>query len=145
MTRYGTAQLRNLGTPYYLLLRDNEKWILGENISADLLANVRSLRWTGNNGLRELRYNLGVPIVNKNIDITLFSSQTNNLKNKLEMKKFFSDFSNYLALGELKGGIDPAGADEHWKTGNSALERIRSSFAAKHHSVSTFGQVRKLL
>ena len=25
--------------------------------------------------------------------------------------------------------IDPAGADEHWKTGNSALNRIRSSFA----------------
>ena len=23
-------------------------------------------------------------------------------------------------LGELKGGIDPAGADEHWKTGNAA-------------------------
>jgi type II restriction enzyme len=34
----------------------------------------------------------------------------------------------YIALGELKGGIDPAGADEHWKTANSALERIRSGF-----------------
>ena len=33
-------------------------------------------------------------------------------------------------FGELKGGIDPAGADEHWKTGNTALERIRSAFAA---------------
>ncbi|WP_289299592.1 AvaI/BsoBI family type II restriction endonuclease [Duncaniella muris] len=31
-------------------------------------------------------------------------------------------------FGELKGGIDPAGADEHWKTGNSALARIRSAF-----------------
>jgi Restriction endonuclease BsobI len=35
----------------------------------------------------------------------------------------------YIALGELKGGIDPAGADEHWKTARTALERIRSSFA----------------
>lgn len=35
----------------------------------------------------------------------------------------------YIALGELKGGNDPAGADEHWKTANSALERIRTSFS----------------
>ena len=33
-------------------------------------------------------------------------------------------------FGELKGGIDPAGADEHWKTGNSALNRIRTSFTS---------------
>jgi hypothetical protein len=30
----------------------------------------------------------------------------------------------YLACGELKGGIDPAGADEHWKTAKTALSRI---------------------
>lgn len=29
-----------------------------------------------------------------------------------------------LACGELKGGIDPAGADEHWKTAKAALERV---------------------
>jgi len=34
----------------------------------------------------------------------------------------------YLACGELKGGIDPAGADEHWKTANTALNRIRTAF-----------------
>ena len=34
----------------------------------------------------------------------------------------------YLACGELKGGIDPAGADEHWKTARSALDRIRDRF-----------------
>lgn len=34
----------------------------------------------------------------------------------------------YLACGELKGGIDPAGADEHWKTARSAFERIRAGF-----------------
>jgi Restriction endonuclease BsobI len=35
----------------------------------------------------------------------------------------------YLAFGELKGGIDPAGADEHWKTARTALTRIQSAFA----------------
>lgn len=32
------------------------------------------------------------------------------------------------ASGELKGGIDPAGADEHWKTARSALDRVREVF-----------------
>ena len=38
------------------------------------------------------------------------------------------DVNTYIALGELKGGIDPAGADEHWKTANTALNRIRKAF-----------------
>jgi len=40
-------------------------------------------------------------------------------------------------LGELKGGIDPAGADEHWKTGNTALNRIRESFAKHNLKIDT--------
>ena len=43
-----------------------------------------------------------------------------------------------MALGELKGGIDPAGADEHWKTASKAFDRIRKSFAAQHQSPKTF-------
>jgi len=31
-------------------------------------------------------------------------------------------------MGELKGGIDPAGADEHWKTANKALDKMRKPF-----------------
>ncbi len=38
-------------------------------------------------------------------------------------------YDRYIGLGELKGGIDPAGADEHWKTANSALNRIRTAFS----------------
>jgi len=40
--------------------------------------------------------------------------------------------SNYLACGELKGGIDPAGADEHWKTASAALRRINDIFVGKN-------------
>jgi type II restriction enzyme len=40
-------------------------------------------------------------------------------------------------LGELKGGIDPAGADEHWKTGNTALNRIRAAFAENKLNIAT--------
>ena len=45
---------------------------------------------------------------------------------------------NYIAFGELKGGIDPAGADEHWKTAKSALSRIRSAFKSKKLFPYTF-------
>jgi len=45
---------------------------------------------------------------------------------------------SYIALGELKGGIDPAGADEHWKTARTALDRIRASFSKIGYSPHTF-------
>ncbi len=43
-----------------------------------------------------------------------------------------------MALGELKGSIDPAGADEHWKTAQAALHRIREAFSSIGHSPLTF-------
>lgn len=62
-------------------------------------------------------------LIGKSIDvIALNAPQHSALLNLLSSK------TAYLACGELKGGIDPAGADEHWKTANSALERIREKF-----------------
>jgi type II restriction enzyme len=46
--------------------------------------------------------------------------------------------SAYIALGELKGGIDPAGADEHWKTARTALNRIHEAFAKRKLKPHTF-------
>jgi len=65
--------------------------------------------------------------IGNNIDVILLTSERTqlNLRERLERKE------DYLACGELKGGIDPAGADEHWKTARSALNRIRSSFAGQ--------------
>jgi hypothetical protein len=45
---------------------------------------------------------------------------------------------SYIALGELKGGIDPAGADEHWKTAQTALDRVREGFSKAGFSPYTF-------
>jgi hypothetical protein len=36
------------------------------------------------------------------------------------------------------GGIDPAGADEHWKTARTALERIRTAFSKAGLAPQTF-------
>ena len=44
-------------------------------------------------------------------------------------KDIYKCAASYMALGELKGGIDPAGADEHWKTARTALSRIHEAFA----------------
>jgi hypothetical protein len=48
--------------------------------------------------------------------------------NKIENSSTISGRNNFLLHFS---GIDPAGADEHWKTANFALERIRKSFAKK--------------
>lgn len=62
--------------------------------------------------------------IGKNIDVILLDTTTP----RVPADKHLHYPEDYIALGELKGGIDPAGADEHWKTANSALERIRQSF-----------------
>ena len=41
-------------------------------------------------------------------------------------------------MGELKGGIDPAGADEHWKTAKTALDRIKNTFQKNSFSPKLF-------
>jgi len=55
-----------------------------------------------------------------------------------DIKVNISQCENYIALGELKGGIDPAGADEHWKTAKTALDRIKESFKRNGHTPALF-------
>ena len=65
-------------------------------------------------------------IVGKNIDFCIFNCHYQQLKDALKNP------SSYVALGELKGGIDPGGADEHWKTASKALTRIKDSFGGEN-------------
>jgi len=114
-----------------------KKWVSGKNFHEDYSDLVKAIKWKNGKKSRLLYYDLTVPVVKKNIDIVLFSSSCVNNKNPKEFKMFISDQDNYLALGELKGGVDPAGADEHWKTANTALARIRNSFGKLNKSVYT--------
>lgn len=94
----------------------------------DIAEAIKAIRWQNNNGEKRLLiYNVNVPQVSKNIDIVLLNQFIENPKGK-NLKTILNDPKNYLAIGELKGGIDPAGADEHWKTANTALSRVRSAF-----------------
>jgi len=82
---------------------------------------VQSISWDR----RMMVFDKKPPKVNKSIDAILMDMSTKGYNPSDRLKKRPQDF---LACGELKGGIDPAGADEHWKTANSALDRIRRAF-----------------
>jgi len=59
----------------------------------------RQLQWEEQSGERKL-YKVGADMISKSVTIDMVWS------------------------GEVKGGADPAGSDEHWKTATQALHRI---------------------
>lgn len=71
---------------------------------------------------RHLVFDYKLKLIKKNIDVILLDTS------QQPILQAFADPQSYLAFGELKGGIDPAGADEHWKTASGALARIRKGF-----------------
>ncbi len=100
---------------------------------SDIELYLRGLSWHNGKGTRTLICNLTVPLVKNNVDMCLFNLAPEELATtKYKIAK------SYVALGELKGGIDPAGADEHWKTAGTALTRIREGFSKVGASPFTF-------
>ena len=81
---------------------------------------IQRIVWNG----RILLFDVKPHLIGKNIDVILLNSR----ESAATEEELLGDKSKYIACGELKGGIDPAGADEHWKTANSALGRIRTAF-----------------
>jgi len=132
LTRMIISSLTLAGIPYYWLHKNNGSWIKSSDNDADIELFLKGLSWSFNGNNRTILYNLTVPLVRKNVDLCLFNCKYDELDEAIQLPKL------YLALGELKGGIDPAGADEHWKTANSALNRIRSAFHQKDLNPSTF-------
>lgn len=109
----------------------NGGFIDSTEYNLDIAESIKAIRWkTASGEQRLLIYNVNVPQVGKNIDIVLLNKFIETTKGK-ELKAILGDSKNYLAIGELKGGIDPAGADEHWKTADTALRRVRSSFSSQ--------------
>lgn len=72
---------------------------------------------------RALVFDKQLPAVNKNIDVILLDKHDLTAADR----DLLARPTACLACGEIKGGIDPAGADEHWKTARSSLERIRNT------------------
>lgn len=114
-------------------LQGNFPWSHMSDDDVDIEKNMKALHWKTDRGDRVLGFNLNIPIVRKNVDICLFACDVD----KYDKGKIVKATDKVLMLGELKGGIDPAGADEHWKIANTALERIRTSFASVGYNVKT--------
>lgn len=77
---------------------------------------VTAIEW----GQSRMVFDKKPKFINKSIDFIVHKIDSN-----------LEDPHCYLSCGELKGGIDPAGADEHWKTAKSALDRINTAFSSK--------------
>lgn len=129
LTRAVLSTLRIAGIHYHWQGNKSRSW-LEDGDGFDIEPSLRGIYWKSGRKNRTLIYNLTVPLVKNNVDLCLFDATPDTIDEK--------DSKSYIALGELKGGIDPAGADEHWKTAKSALERIRKAFARTKHNPHTF-------
>jgi hypothetical protein len=125
LTRATLANLALAGIPYQWLHSDSKEWITGKDDDADIELYLTALSWANKGRDRIMIYNRKVPFIGNNIDLCLLNC------NLQELNTAFTAPSRYIALGELKGGIDPAGADEHWKTARTSLTRIRKAFSDK--------------
>ena len=125
LTRSIISCLNLAGIKYCWRNKKNNIWTPGQSSvdDADIEINLAGLSWKNGKGYRTLIYNLTVPAVKNNIDMCLLNSSC---------EKYGADVVKtpklFIALGELKGGIDPAGADEHWKTARTAFDRIHKGF-----------------
>ena len=123
LTRAIIATLSVAGISYQWLSSMSNTWIQGTGDDPDIELDVKGLSWSSGSRNRTVRYTLTVPFLRKNVDLCLFNCRCQ------ELSVSYRNPTLYIALGELKGGIDPAGADEHWKTARTSLSRIRLVFA----------------
>jgi type II restriction enzyme len=126
------SALNLAGVPYSWRASAKSGWISSTPEDAGIEAQLRSLAWSNCKGPRVLLFNCNAPMVGKNIDYCLLSCDPATYEESI------GNPNSYIALGELKGGNDPAGADEHWKTASKALMRIRAGFASNEKLPSTF-------
>lgn len=120
-------------TTYQWLNTVSNTWIAGKSDEADIELSLKALSWKKHKETRTLIYNRTIPIVRKNIDLCLLNCTPDEINPAI-----YKIPERFIAFGELKGGIDPAGADEHWKTAQTALTRIKDAFANANLSPSLF-------
>ena len=133
LTRAIISALTLTETAYQWLNTVSNTWIEGKSGGADIELSLKALSWKRNGEMRTLIYNRTIPLVSKNIDMCLLHCASDEMK-----PATYRIPEKFIAFGELKGGIDPAGADEHWKTAQTALTCIRTAFASENLSPDLF-------
>jgi hypothetical protein len=124
------------GIKYQWKDSDTNSWLENLKDDAGIEKRIKALYWKKGKADRLLVMNINVPLVSKNVDLSILNGKAEDLKTGKQ--SIIRSHDKYIALGELKGGIDPAGADEHWKTANSALNRIKTGFAKDKLKPQTF-------
>jgi hypothetical protein len=124
LTRSIIAHLKNAGNSYRWLHSQTKQWAAAAADEAAVELQLNGISWLTRKKARTLLYNASVPISRTHVDLCIFDCPPDALNEQMLRSP-----ASYLALGELKGGIDPNGADEHWKTARTALSRIHSAFA----------------
>lgn len=128
VTRKVLSVLQTMGISYSILTKDNKtrnQWNDMEyEEDFENAENICAISWQYKNKDKILFFDSKIPVVNKNIDICLYKGGPA----EYDAGRIVNNSKVAIMFGELKGGIDPAGADEHWKTANTALERIRVAF-----------------
>lgn len=134
VTRKVLSVLQAMGISYYILTKDKKARNQWDDMEYEEdyenAENICAISWQYNNKDKILFFDSKIPIVNKNIDICLYKGGPA----AYDAGRIVNNPDEAIMFGELKGGIDPAGADEHWKTANTALERIRAAF---HNNIKT--------
>ncbi len=133
VTRALVSALTLTETTYQWLHAVSNTWISGKSENADIELSLKALSWEKKKEARTLIYNRTIPLVEKNIDMCLLDCSLDEVKTAT-----YKIPERFIAFGELKGGIDPAGADEHWKTAQTALARIKTAFANENLSPDLF-------
>lgn len=133
LTRAIISAIKIAGQSYKWLHCETNSWAKTSENDTDIEIFVKGISWNKDTYSRTVLYNMTVPIVGNNVDLCLFNRGCKELTDRKLAKDIFASADSYIAIGELKGGIDPAGADEHWKTAQTALARIKESFAKAGH------------
>ena len=138
LTRAIISAIKIAGQSYKWLHCETDKWEEMSENDADIEIFVKGISWSKESQSRTVLYNMTVPIVGNNVDLCLFNCGHKDIADRRHAKDIFASAGLYIAIGELKGGIDPAGADEHWKTARAAIARVQESFAKAEHEPYLF-------
>jgi len=125
--------MSSVGCSYRWLHKDRKDWENNPKDDYGIENDMKAISWSKKRGTRTFAFNLKIGIVGKNVDLCLFGCTPEQYNPRIGDSTEFIP----IMLGELKGGIDPAGADEHWKTASTALDRIRKSYSGTGNNLLT--------
>lgn len=117
---------QNLLTNHILKYLQNNGYqvLIGKNNTGK----ITDLTWVENNEKRTIVFDKKPIFLGKSVDFIVTQGQGGNLGS-------IHNMDEVIGCGELKGGVDPAGADEHWKTARAALDRIAQVYTDNNKTV----------